>query len=349
MNNSYDARPPEDIQRGPAPDPTDRRFSEIKRWVEELLDQRPIDLKSASEDASFRRYFRAMGGDRSYIVMDAPPGRETLAPFVRAARRFLAIGLNVPEILDADHGRGFLLLSDLGSDTYLQHLNTATADRLYGDALGALLVLQVGTHTDPHGFPAYSASLLHQEMELFRDWYLARHLQQTLSPGQNEVLDRTFASLISHARAQPQVWVHRDYHSRNLMVTPSNNPGVLDFQDAVVGPVTYDLVSLLKDCYIAWPPEQVEEWTMGYFQLARQSGLPIDVDEARFQEWFDRMGVQRHLKVLGIFARLYHRDGKVNYLQDLPQVHHYLVETCGRYQDLHPLRRLLERFPPPGL
>lgn len=314
----------------------------------QVLDQRDIDVAPASSDASFRRYFRVQSADRSFIVMDAPPAKEDPGPYIHAAKRLLEIGLNVPQILACDLERGFLLLTDLGTELYLSHLGPRTVDRLYADALGSLVVLQAGTHTDPNGFPAYNERLLNGEMELFRDWYVARHLKCELSPAQHDLLNRTFASLVRCALSQPQVWVHRDYHSRNLMVTQDNNPGILDFQDAVVGPVTYDLVSLLRDCYIAWPAEQVVDWVKGYHHLALQSGIPVADNDDLFLEWFDRMGVQRHLKVLGIFARLNYRDGKPDYLHDLPQVHRYLMEVCSNYQDLRPLQSLLSELPPEG-
>ena len=276
--------------------------------------------------------------------MDAPPSYEDTGPFVRTARKFQQLGLNVPEILEQDSDNGFLLMSDLGDTTYLSRLTPDTADRLYGDALGALVVLQAGTRGDPDYFPPYDEARLRGEMELFREWYVPRHLGRVLDAGENAVIDRTFDALGAAALAQPRVWVHRDYHSRNLMVTAHNNPGILDFQDAVTGPVTYDLVSLLRDCYIEWPQPRIDEWLMRYCQLARQSDLPVDVGADRFREWFDRMGLQRHIKVLGIFSRLYYRDGKAAYLDDLPLVSRYVHQVCARYQDLLPFRDLLARL-----
>jgi aminoglycoside/choline kinase family phosphotransferase len=269
--------------------------------------------------------------------------------YVTIARHFHALGLNVPEVLEQDHERGFLLITDLGVQLYQESLNEQTVDRLYGDALGALIVLQAGTSTTTDKFlPDYDEALLLREMEIFREWYLGRHLGLRLSAGQNRVLDEVFAQLARSALAQPRVWVHRDYHSRNLMVTRLNNPGILDFQDAVLGPVTYDLVSLLRDCYISWPREQVEDWVKGYHELALQSGIPAGEDDAGFLRWFDLMGVQRHLKASGIFARLNHRDGKPGYLADIPRTLGYVHEVSARYPELQPLQALLRELKLPG-
>ncbi len=278
--------------------------------------------------------------------MDAPPEKEDIRPYVAIAQRFHALGLNVPRILEQDLERGFLLLSDLGERLYLPHLGEATVERLYGDALGALVVLQTGTYTEnAAGFlPDYDEALLWREMELFRDWYLGRHLGITLNRSRSRTLEEAFEALVASARAQPQVWVHRDYHSRNLLVTGRNNPGIVDFQDAVLGPVTYDLVSLLRDCYIAWPRARVEDWAKGYHALALQSGIPVGEDDARFLEWFDLMGVQRHLKASGIFARLHHRDGKPGYLPDIPRTLGYVLEVSTRHAALAPLAALLHEL-----
>ena len=278
--------------------------------------------------------------------MDAPPELEDIEPFIEAARRFLDIGLNVPEIMAVDRRQGFVLLTDLGTTTSLDCLNKDNVDRLYGDALDALIVLQTGTSTDPNYFPAYDRSLLSAEMSLFPEWYVRRHVNQSLDDKQKTLIEDTFDLLCDSALEQPKVWVHRDYHSRNLMPMKLNNPGILDFQDAVTGPITYDLVSLLRDCYIKWPKQRVYEWAQSYKILATQSGLPLNVDDEKFSKWFDYMGVQRHIKVLGIFARLYYRDGKSNYLNDLPLVWEYLVTVCQDYPDLHPFRELLMDMPP---
>jgi len=321
----------------------DTRFEALRHWVRQVLGATHGDIRPASSDASFRRYFRVVRDGDSFIVMDAPPEKEDSRPYVAIARRFHALGLNVPRILEQDLERGFLLLSDLGDRLYLPSLNETTVERLYGDALGALRLLQTGTDAPgADGFlPDYDEALLRREMELFRDWYLGRHLGLALTRSQNRLLDETFEALIASARAQPQVWVHRDYHSRNLLVTGRNNPGIVDFQDAVRGPVTYDLVSLLRDCYIAWPRARVEDWVKGYYARALQSGIPVGGSEAQFLTWFDLMGVQRHLKATGIFARLYHRDGKPGYLPDIPRTLGYVLDVAARHPALEPLAGLL--------
>ncbi|MHB8253179.1 MAG: aminoglycoside phosphotransferase family protein [Acidiferrobacter sp.] len=323
----------------------DRRLAALQRFGAQALGIRDFDWTSASSDASFRRYFRIEAALGSWIVMDAPPEKEDLGLFIKIARRFAALGLHVPEILACDLDAGFCLLSDLGCRPYLDELNEATVERLYGDALGALIVLQSGTFADPHFLPPYSRELLHKEMELFPTWYLDRYLGAQISHHDARLLANTFENLAASALAQPQVWVHRDYHSRNLMVHARHNPGILDFQDAVRGPITYDLVSLLRDCYIAWPRSRVKEWVKGYCQLARESGIHRCEDDELFMEWFDRMGIQRHLKVAGIFARLHLRDGKSGYLADLPLTMRYLREASAEYPDLEGLHTLLCALP----
>lgn len=328
----------------------DKRFEALKEWTGRVLGAGTFDVRPASADASFRRYFRVTWGQQSLIAMDAPPDKGDMRSYVAIARRFHALGLNVPEVLEEDHERGFFLITDLGEQLYLPNLNARTVERLYGDALGALVVLQAGTSAGAADkfLPDYDEALLTRELEIFREWYLGRHLGLKLSAGQNRVLDEIFVQLMRSALSQPRVWVHRDYHSRNLMVTRPNNPGILDFQDAVLGPVTYDLVSLLRDCYIAWPYERVEDWAKGYHELALQSGIPVGEDDARFLRWFDLMGVQRHLKATGIFARLNHRDGKPGYLADIPRTLGYVHEVSARYPELQPLQSLLRELKLPG-
>lgn len=322
----------------------DLRQNQLQNWLDHLFNGKAANLRPASNDASFRRYFRFDVDNDTYVVMDAPPDKEDTAAFLRIGRRFYDIGLNVPRIVETDVDNGYLLLSDLGTETYLPKLNNETVERLYGDALGALVVLQTATLVEPQFLPDYSETLLREEMELFREWYIGKHLEISLSDRQNAVLDKVFTSLVHSAHTQPQVWVHRDYHSRNLMVTAKNNPGILDFQDAVLGPVTYDLVSLLRDCYISWPAEQVRDWVMGYHQLAQHSGIPVCDDELQFLGWFDRMGVQRHLKASGIFARLCHRDGKSAYLDDIPRTLGYVMQVSRVYPDLLPLAQLIDEL-----
>lgn len=325
----------------------DDRIDSLKQWLTDVLAVREYELRPASGDASFRRYFRVIVSGASYVVMDAPPERENAQRYIEIARRLHALGLNVPEILEQDLDRGFLLISDLGQKQYLSELSDQTVERLYGDAFEALAVLQAGIFTDSTFLAPYDADLLQRELEIFREWYLGRHLGLRMDAAQEAVLDRAFRTLIDSALGQPQVWVHRDYHSRNLMVTAVNNPGILDFQDAVRGPVTYDVVSLLRDCYIAWPPDSVERWAREYFSLARHAGLPVGDDPGQFLSWFDLMGIQRHLKAAGIFARLLHRDGKPGYLGDIPRTLGYVIEVSARYPDLNALHGLLSRLPSP--
>lgn len=322
----------------------DKRLEALKDWIPRTLGTSHFDIRPASADASFRRYFRITTGQQTFIVMDAPPDKGDMRSYVAIARRLKTLGLHVPEVLEENHDQGFFLISDLGEQIYQRHLNAQTVERLYGDALGALVILQAGSFLpDADKFlPEYDEPLLQRELEIFREWYLGRHCGLTLTAGQQETLDETFALLMRSALSQPRVWVHRDYHSRNLMVTQANNPGILDFQDAVRGPVTYDLVSLLRDCYIAWPQEQVADWVKGYYDLALQSGIPVGEDETQFVRWFDLMGVQRHLKAIGIFARLNHRDGKPGYLGDIPRTLGYIQSVSARYAELQPLLGLLQ-------
>jgi N-acetylmuramate 1-kinase len=326
---------------------SDQRFAALSDWVAQTLNDARVTLEPASGDASFRRYFRARNVRRgSFIVMDAPPDKEDCRPYVRVGQAFRAIGLNVPEILAQDVERGFLLLEDLGDRLYLDALTASSADTLYQEAMAALVLLQRAAHADFAWLPPYDAALLHREMELFREWYLVRHLGMRLSNDQQVALTTAFDRLTASALEQPQVAVHRDYHSRNLMVTAARNPGVLDFQDAVCGPVTYDLVSLLRDCYIAWPRERVEAWVRGYRVVAARARVPVGNDDARFMRWFDLMGAQRHLKATGIFARLNHRDGKPGYLKDIPRTLGYVRDVAARYPELAGLSALLRDIEP---
>jgi len=326
------------------------RLEALKRWLETELSFRDYTLTPASSDASFRRYFRITHDGASYIVMDAPPDREDTRPFITVSKLFADVGLNVPEVIDADPGQGYLLLTDLGSRPYLEALDAGSVERLYGDALGALAGIQ--TCRPAAGLlPDYDRGLPLREMELFREWLLGRHLGLSLTAAESAQLDVVFAGLADSALAQPRVCVHRDYHSRNLMVTRRNNPGILDFQDAVMGPVTYDLVSLLRDCYIRWPRARVEDWALGYQELALQSGILREEHESpeQFLRWFDLMGVQRHLKAAGIFARLYHRDGKPGYLADIPRTLGYVTEVAADYPGLAGFGSYIEQQVLPAL
>jgi aminoglycoside/choline kinase family phosphotransferase len=326
---------------------SDPRRAALLSWLQALPAEHrllPDSLRSASDDASFRRYFRidAGPGEPSRIVMDAPPPMENCAPFVHAASVFAGAGMTVPAVIEADLGQGFLLLEDFGDTTYLQVLDEHNADALYADASRALVAMQAASRTDV--FPAYDRDLLLRELMLYPEWYVTRHKDLQLTEQQRTTMLSAFETLIAANLAQPAVFVHRDYHSRNLMLLAGeSNPGVLDFQDAVTGPITYDLVSLLRDAYIRWPEEQVLDWTIRHWERARAAGLPVARDFADFWRDFEWMGLQRHLKVLGIFARLFHRDGKDRYLADLPLVYEYAIGVASRYNALAPLARLLEQ------
>jgi N-acetylmuramate 1-kinase len=320
-----------------------QRLELLTQWLHETLGNADCRIEPASGDASFRRYFRVWYNNQTLIAMDAPPNREDCSPYLHVAEILLAMGLHVPQILARNLKQGFLLLSDLGTRLYLPELSEASVDRLYGDALGALATLQACGPRDGE-LPPYDHALLMREMALFPDWYLQQHLGMQINSTQRAALDESFDYLAQVALEQPRVCVHRDYHSRNLMITPTNNPGILDFQDAVIGPVTYDLVSLLRDAYIAWPRARVEDWVRGYHELAVQSGILQEESEADFLRWFDLMGVQRHLKVVGIFARLNHRDGKPGYLNDIPRVLDYIRDVVPRYPELASLQSVLQEL-----
>jgi len=304
----------------------------LEQWLGQVLHDGVAALHPASSDASARRYWRVGHRGRTLVVMDAPAEAGSPEEFVRLARELRAVGLNAPEVIAADCARGLVLMSDLGSCHYLDVLAADNADRLYGDAIGALITLQAAG--PEQGLPLYDDAFLCRELELFGEWLLDGLLALERSPAQATMLRRACEDLVTAALEQPRVCVHRDFHSRNLMLTDAGNPGILDFQDAVVGPVTYDLVSLLKDCYVAWPHERVEGWAWGYFNLAVQSGILRADVEPRFLRWFELMGAQRHLKAAGIFARLALRDGKPGYLADIPRTLGYVVDAAGRHREL---------------
>ncbi|HED38896.1 MAG TPA: aminoglycoside phosphotransferase [Chromatiales bacterium] len=324
----------------------DQRLIDLQRWLRSDLGIPFTTIRPASGDASFRRYFRIDHNSESLIIMDAPPAKEDCVPFINTASLLAKAGLNVPRVLQQNLEQGYLLLSDLGTVQYLDRLNAETVDQLYSDALDALLRLQEATTEGDMQLPPYDRPLLIGEMELMREWYIGNHLNIELTERQHTTLSHSFEQLAQSALLQPQVLVHRDYHSRNLMVVDKDNPGVLDFQDAVIGAITYDLVSLLKDCYIAWPRTQLLGWVRSYHLRLLAGGIIDDVSEAQFIKWFDLMGAQRHLKVLGIFARLNIRDGKPAYLQDIPRTLSYLVDVCKRYEELVPLGNLLDEVIP---
>jgi N-acetylmuramate 1-kinase len=325
-------------------DASDSRLAHLTQWVIGDLGFAGSVIAPASVDASFRRYFRVTRGADSYIVMDAPPDKEDSAPFLKVARMLGGMNLNVPIVLARDMERGFLLLSDLGSRQYLDELpGPQAADRLYADALAALRTMQTADAAISKDLPRYDRALLMREMELMPEWFLRHHLKMTVNAQERSMLDELFASLVQAADSQPATFVHRDYHSRNLLVTAQDNPGILDFQDAVWGPVTYDLASLLKDCYIAWPPARVHAWVLEYREKLLEAGFALTGDAAEFIRWFDLIGLQRHIKVLGIFARLFYRDGKAQYLKDLPRVLDYARDTASRYAETAPFAAFIAR------
>lgn len=344
-------------------------MTERFQWMLDWLESLPLlagcsysEPVAASSDASFRRYFRihvesdaselsvteakdAKDIQRSYIIMDAPPTHEDCAPFIAVSDQLVKMGLQVPQVIEQNLQQGFLLLSDLGSTTYLSVLESCSdseADRLYADALSALVKLQSQGQQAAKTLPAYSAELLNVEMDLFSDWLLATHLEMPLSTAEQHEWQQAKQCLADSALAQPKTYVHRDYHSRNLMLTEQQNPGILDFQDAVYGPLTYDAVSLLRDCYIAWPVEQVREWQRRYFLQLCEAGLIAKDEWQGFVKAMDWMGIQRHLKASGIFARLFHRDGKDGYLNDIPLTLNYIVEVGKLYPEMSWLVNLVE-------
>lgn len=318
------------------------RLQRIHAWLDGLFPGRPYALAPASADASFRRYFRATFEDGSTrVIMDAPPTHEDTGPWLRVQALFHDAGVHVPTVEAEDRPQGFLLLSDLGTNTYLSALNADNAIPAYRDAFDALIRIQAASR--PGLLPDYDEALLRRELDLFPDWYVGKHLGVVLSDGQKKDLDTVFHRIIAANLDEPKVFVHRDYHSRNLMMS-NPNPGVIDFQDAVYGPVSYDAVSLLKDAYIDWDEELVLDWLVRYWERAKKAGVPIQQDFADFYQAYDWMGVQRHLKVLGIFARLWHRDGKDGYLKDMPLVAKYLRKAVERYDELSPLRKILDQL-----
>lgn len=299
-------------------------------------------MECACEDASVRRYFRVHVHSDSFIVMDAPPEEIDSSVYVRVTRILADVGVNVPRIHAISPEQGFLLLTDLGSEQFLDVLGEGREDELYADAIEALLAIQA--HASTAGLPEYDTAFLRREMELFPQWFLARHLGVALRREQRRVLADAFGLLCESAAEQPRVFVHRDYHSRNLMLHRKHNPGVLDFQDAVRGPLSYDLVSLLRDVYIDWPRDRVMGWVEHYQSAAVSRGILPEQDSARFMRWFDLMGAQRHLKISGLFARLSHRDGKPGYLKDIPRALKYLLCVCRQYEELSELASLLEEL-----
>jgi aminoglycoside/choline kinase family phosphotransferase len=327
----------------------DARLALLTDWLATLDLVDAGSRRPASSDASFRRYFRldvlpAMRdklGD-TLVAMDAPPERENVPAFIHVDGLLRDAGVTVPAIVARDVERGFLLLSDLGATTYMQRMDADTAPFMYSDAIDALLKFQLASQ--PGVLSEFDRAFALREMNLFPEWYVGKHLGITMTDQQKAQLDQVFDAICANVLAQQQVYMHRDYHSRNLMFLEQGNPGVLDFQDAVYGPVTYDLASLLRDAYIQWDEEFVLDWVVRYWQSAKKLGLPVNPDIDAFYRDFEFMGLQRHLKILGIFCRLNYRDGKTIYMGDLPTVMDYVRKTANRYKELKPLLRLLDAF-----
>jgi len=319
---------------------TDPRLWQVNEWLTAILPYSEFNLEVASSDASFRRYFRVHQHDHSRIVMDAPPEHEDIDSFVRIAEFLSSTGTHVPRIFAKNLEQGFLLLSDLGNTSYLSALNEQSADALYRAAIDEIIKMQLAPTADIE-LASYDDEKLLAELRLFPDWFIQKHLSLTPPPELNAV----FELLIANASEQPQYFVHRDYHSRNLMLGADKEVGVIDFQDAVIGPVTYDLVSLLRDCYIEWPQNKLDNWLNYYFEQAVENQLLTDDNRSEFIRWFDLMGLQRHLKVLGIFCRLNYRDGKAGYMNDLPLTLKYVLEVTARYPELAPLHQYLTQSP----
>jgi len=318
----------------------DVRLEELRTWLSTQV-AGAFTLKAASADASFRRYFRVAAEGGTWIAMDAPPDREDCRPFVRVAGLLRAAGVNAPRVESQDLDRGFLLLTDFGDTTYLAALDADNAGRLFADATTALIQWQLASR--PGELPPYDEALLRRECGLFPDWYVGRHLGAKLTDAQQQALAGTIDLLVACALSQPAVYVHRDYMPRNLMVTDPN-PGVIDFQDAVHGPITYDMVSLMRDAFVSWEEERVLDWTVRYWEQAKRAGLPVNADFGAFYRDFEWMGLQRHLKVLGIFARIRYRDGKPGYLDDAPRFVRYARAVAQRYTTLAPLARLFDQL-----
>jgi aminoglycoside/choline kinase family phosphotransferase len=319
----------------------DTRLSLLNEWLAAHFGHSAFSLDPASADASFRRYFRVSCAEATWIAMDAPPEREDCSRFVRVAEILRGAGVHVPAVVAQDARRGFLLLSDLGRVTYLDALNAESADGLFRDAVDALIRIQLASR--PGILPPYDRSLLQREIDLFPEWYVGRHLGTALTAAESDVFTKIVERVLASNLAQTQVFVHRDYMPRNLMVSEPN-PGILDFQDAVLGPIAYDVASLFRDAFVSWDEERVLDWTARYWDQGRRAGLPLATDFSLFYREFEWMGLQRHLKVLGIFARLRHRDGKQGYVEDTPRFVGYVRGVCRRYRDLAPLLALFDRL-----
>lgn len=334
----------------------DQRQKSLASWATtHLKDRLQIDaeitlpLIAVSGDASFRRYFRISANGQSFICMDAPPEKEDSAPFVAIARSWYQSGVPVPEIVACDLEQGFMLLSDMGDTLYLDQLDPGSADLLYQQALQTMVKIQQCSKVEGYRLPTYDQARLITEMSLCPDWFFTQLLGLELSAAEHRMLSDAYQILVASALEQPRVCVHRDYHSRNLMLLPDQSIGVLDFQDAVLGPISYDLVSLIRDCYISWPQDKEEQWIKAYLQLAQQAQLIRDIDYPQFKRWFDWMGMQRQIKCVGIFSRLYLRDGKAGYLKDIPRTFAYLKSVCESYSEFFVLNHWLDEKVVPAM
>ena len=319
----------------------DSRFQLLQHWITQTLNWQNARIEVASADASFRRYFRVKYQNKSFIAMDAPPEKEETQPFIDITQRLLNVNVHAPKIIAEQANLGFLMLEDLGNTPYQQVLTDKTADILYQDALTTLVKLQTA---DTRELPQYDSRLLHEEMALMTEWFLKRHLNIPLNRSHMAVIEKTFDELANAIVLQATGFVHRDYHSRNLMFMANNNPGVIDYQDAVNGPLSYDVVSLLRDCYIVWPQTKVNQWALTYKAMAVDSKLMPEIEDSEFLRQLDLMGLQRHIKVLGIFARLHHRDGKAHYLDDLPLTLSYVLEIGKKHPETAALINLFDQL-----
>ncbi len=325
-----------------SPPITHERLTNFHHWVKRHLSQSSLNLTPLAGDASFRHYFRICVNNQSIIAVDAPPELENSHSFVAVAKVFSELGLQVPQIIQADLNQGFMLLSDMGDDLFFNVLNEQNADQLYALALKKLLVIQSCPQDSGWHFPLFDYDLFAEELNRFRHWYLVTHLQLNLSEKDQTLLNQTFQTLIQSALSQPQLCVHRDYHSRNLLLLANGDVGIIDFQDALWGPITYDVVSLLRDCYLDWPVAKVTHWALAYYDQAVQTDLLPAGCEEQFMRWFDWMGIQRHLKAVYIFARKWHRDGVNTYLSDIPRTLNYVMAVSRKYPELNDFRKFLQ-------
>jgi len=316
------------------------KLSDLTKWVKKYYSQK-FTIEKASEDASFRSYYRIISQGDTKIIMDAPPQHEPLTSFLDVTKRLELAEVNVPIIYEVDESKGYILMSDLGKNNYLDMLDKETVYCLYTDAIDVICKMQ--NNTNKEGLNAFDINIQKKEMDLFKDWFLEKHLQMKLDEDQSVYLKNFNGILTGDISRIPTTFIHRDFHSRNLMVTDKSNPGVLDYQDAMIGPITYDLVSLLKDCYIKWDDELIYKMAKTYFQRLEKS---ITYDE--FEYWFDITGLQRHLKAIGIFSRLHYRDKKSSYLKDIPRTFNYINKLCGKYPELHEFQKLVKKIKSQG-